>query len=159
RILRVIDVSTAAAMRLRVFPLSHADATDTAKTLNDVFRKETIRGSTGMESLMSQFWGGGKKSKGETDPESASTRALAREMVRITAAPRTNAVVVTATEENLKVIEELITRLDGPGAASTRLRTFPLRHADATTTAKMLNEIFAESPSSSGGARPAGGSG
>jgi type II secretory pathway component GspD/PulD (secretin) len=159
RILRVIDVSTSAEVRLRVFPLANADATDTARTLNDVFRNETIRGATGMESVMGQFWGGGKKSKGGDPGGGDSTRALARDMVRITAAPRTNAVIVTATDDNLKVIAELIARLDGQGAAAAGLRSFPLRHADATTTAKMLNEIFAESPSTPGGAAPKGGSG
>jgi len=42
--LRVIDVSTSAELKIKVFPLKNADATETAKTLNDVFKRETRSG-------------------------------------------------------------------------------------------------------------------
>ena len=63
RILRVIDVSASAELKIKVFPLRNADATETAKTLNDVFKKETMKAETGtanpMSNIFRMFGGGG----------------------------------------------------------------------------------------------------
>ncbi|HLY75391.1 MAG TPA: hypothetical protein VKU80_14820, partial [Planctomycetota bacterium] len=52
RILRVIDVSTSAELKIKVFTLKNADATETAKTLNEVFKKETMKAETGQQNPM-----------------------------------------------------------------------------------------------------------
>ncbi len=162
RILRVIDVSASAELKIRVYTLRNADATETAKVLNDVFRKEAMQGSTGRSSSGGGFdmmrlltgggdSGGGRSDKGGDRGAGPTARALAHEMVRITAEPRTNSVIVTATEDNMKLITELVARLDDKGAGAVRLKLYPLRYADATTAAKLINEVFAETPTNSRG--------
>jgi general secretion pathway protein D len=164
RILRVIDVSTSAELKIKVFPLRNADATETAKTLNDVFKKETMKAETGNANPMSNIWrmfggGGGGGGRGERGGEggggagSPSPKALAYEMVRITAEVRTNSVIVSATEDNMKIIEDLIIRLDDKSAAAIKLKLYALRFADATGVAKLVNDLFSETPTNSQGQR------
>lgn len=159
RILRVIDVSASAELKIRVFPLKNADAVETARVLNDVFRKEAVQGQTGQQAgfnIWRMFGGGGDGGRGRGDGQGPQPRALAHEMVRITAEPRTNSIIVTATEDNIKVIEDLLRRLDDRSAAALRLKLYPLRYADATAAAKLLNDLFA-APASSGGTGGQGG--
>jgi general secretion pathway protein D len=68
---------------------------------------------------------------------------------------RTNSVIVSATEDNMKIIEDLITRLDDKGAAVIKLKLYPLRYADATSAAKLITDTFAET-SSGGGSQGSG---
>jgi general secretion pathway protein D len=154
RILKVIDVSTSAELKIKVFPLRNADATETAKTLNEVFKKETMKADTGQSNPMSNIWrmfgGGGRgEGRGGEGGGSPSGRALAHEMVRITAEVRTNSVIVSATEDNMKIIEDLVGRLDDKSAAAIKLKLYALRFADATGVAKLVNDLFAETPTNS----------
>lgn len=162
RILRVIDVSASAELKIRVFPLRNADAVETAKTLNEVFRREAMRAETGRQdgglgNIMRMFGGGGDRG-GDRGGSGASPqpRALAHEMVRITAEPRTNSVIVSATDDNIKLIEDLIRKLDDKTAAAIRLKLYPLRYADATAAAKLLNDLFQTPGGQQGGNRQGG---
>ncbi|HVE42402.1 MAG TPA: secretin N-terminal domain-containing protein [Planctomycetota bacterium] len=165
RILKVIDVSTSAELKIKVFSLRNADATETAKTLNDVFKKETMKGETGQQNPMSNIWrmfggggGGGRGERGEGGG-GPSGRALAHEMVRITAEVRTNSVIVSATDDNMKIIEDLILRLDDKSASAVKLKLYALRFADATAVAKLVNDLFAETPTNSSQQNRGGGRG
>jgi general secretion pathway protein D len=84
---------------------------------------------------------------------------LAHETVRITAEPRTNAVIVSATDENMKIIEDLILRLDDKAAGAIKLKIYPLRYADATSAAKLVADLFVETSSASQAQRSRGGRG
>jgi len=159
RILKVIDVSTSAELKIKVFPLRNADATETAKTLNEVFKKETMKAETGQQNPMGNIWrmfggggGGGREGRGGGEGGGGggpAGRALAHEMVRITAEVRTNSVIVSATDDNMKIIEDLILRLDDKSATAIKLKLYALRYADATTVAKLVNDLFAETPTNS----------
>lgn len=161
RILRVLDVSTSAELKIEVFILKNADATETAKTLNEVFKKETMQAQTGQQNPISNFFsmmrGGGEGRGGSGSSGGPQPRALAHEMVRITAEPRTNAVIVSATADNLVVITKLISKLDDKSAVAMKLKAYPLRYADATTAAKLIGDVFAEK--SAGGTGRSGGQG
>ncbi|HVR87774.1 MAG TPA: secretin N-terminal domain-containing protein, partial [Planctomycetota bacterium] len=169
RILRVIDVSTSAELKIRVFPLKNADATETAKTLNDVFKKETMKAETGQQNPMGNIWrmfgGGGDRggSGGRGDrgdgANGPAPRALAAEMVRITAEARTNSVIVSATEDNMKLIEDLVIRLDDKTASAVKLKLYSLRYADATAVAKLVNDLFSETPTNANQQNRTGGRG
>ena len=156
RILNVIDVTSSGELKIRVFQLKNADATATAKTLNEVFKKEAQQaetGRSGMGGLFEMFRGRSSSSRSS----GPSARALAHEMVRITPEQRTNSVIVSATEDNITIIEELIKQLDDTSAAAVRLKIYPLSYADATDAAKLITDLFSEkgqtSSSSSGSSR------
>jgi general secretion pathway protein D len=80
-------------------------------------------------------------------------------MVRITAEVRTNSVIVSATEDNMKIIEDLINRLDDKSASAIKLKLYALRFADATSVAKLVNDLFAETPTNSSQQNRLGGGG
>ena len=157
RILNVIDVTSSGELKIQVFSLKNADATETAKTLNEVFKKEAQQaetGRSGMGGLFDMFRGRSSSSRSS----GPSARALAHEMVRITPEERTNSVIVSATEDNMVIIEELITKLDDTSAAAVRLKIYPLSYADATDAAKLITDLFSQkgqtsSSSSSGSSR------
>jgi hypothetical protein len=69
-------------------------------------------------------------------------------VIRLTAEPRTNSILVSATEENQELIQGLLRRLDRPEAA---LHTYvvPLKNGDAATMAAILDALW------NGKARPA----
>jgi type II secretion system protein D len=165
RILRVIDVGTSAELKVKVYTLRNADATETAKTLNEVFKREAMRAETGNSNPMSNIWrmfgggGGGREGRGGGEGGGPQGRALAHEMVRITAEVRTNSVIVSATDDNLKIIEDLIFRLDDKSAAAIKLKLYALRFADATGVAKLVNDLFSETPTNTGSGNRGGGGG
>ena len=153
RILRVIDVRASGELKIRIFMLKNADAAETAKTLNEVFKQETTAARTGSGNPIAGFLGGmfsgrssSSRSRGSSGPQ---PRALAHQMVRITAEPRTNAVIVSATEENLTVIDGLIQKLDDKASGAIELKVYALRFADATNAAQLINDLFAEKSSGS----------
>ncbi len=138
RILHVLDVQAADPLTIRVFGLRFADATETARALNDIFRKPepALTGSAGRR-LMRMF----QRNRRNDAP---GGRTLASELVRITVDPRTNSVVASATEENLRTIAETIAQLDTDHPEAVQLRLFPLRYADARQAATLVMEAFAE---------------
>lgn len=134
-ILSVLDVKGGEPLKTRVFALQNADATETSKLLQELYKKEQAGRPV---NLMEQFF-----PRREAEP-APKARSVAGEIVRIVPEPRTNAIVCLATEENLKTIEEVIRSLDGKEMDAVRLRLYPLRHADAVTVAKLVVDLFAE---------------
>jgi general secretion pathway protein D len=150
RVLKVIDVASSGELKISVFPLKNADATETARTLNEVFKRETERANSssgssgGFGGFFDMFRGGRGGDHGSRGSSSVSGRALAHEMVRITPEARTNSIIVSATEDNTSIIADLIQRLDDTSAAAVRLKVYPLSHADATEAAELITKLFSE---------------
>ncbi|HTF56535.1 MAG TPA: secretin N-terminal domain-containing protein [Planctomycetota bacterium] len=139
RILKIVDVQATERLEVRLFKLRHADAQETAKLLNDVFKKpEASAGGGGNPwAQMAQMMGGGGQRTQGPQP-----RSLASEMFRLTADVRTNAVVATATKENLDMVDGIIKQLDGEAAEAVRLKLYPLRYADAKEVAAVITRVF-----------------
>ncbi len=139
RILKIIDVQAPDKLEVRLFKLRHADAQETAKILNDVFKKPeavTGRGGNPWQQMAEVMGGGGQRNQGP------QPRALASEMLRITADLRTNAVIATATKDNLDMLERILKQLDGESAEAVRLKLYPLRYADAKGVADLITKIY-----------------
>jgi general secretion pathway protein D len=139
RILKIIDVQAPDKLDVRLFKMRHADAQETAKILNDVFKKPeatTGRGGNPWQQMAEMMGGGGRQNQGP------QPRALASEMLRITADLRTNSVIVTATKENIDMIERIVKQLDGETAESVRLKLYPLRYADAKSVADLITKVY-----------------
>lgn len=76
-----------------------------------------------------------------------------REQVIATADANSNSVVVSASSDNLRRVEELIATLDAPDAAQRDVQVIRLENADAAAVAKTLDEIFVKSAPKSPGAQ------
>ncbi len=76
-----------------------------------------------------------------------------REQVIATADANSNSVVVSASSDNQRRVEELIATLDAPDAAQRDVQVIRLENADAAAVAKTLDEIFVKSAPKSAGAQ------
>ena len=74
--------------------------------------------------------------------------------VAISADPQTNAVLIRAPENQRKMLEEMIARLDKPVAQTARQTlVHPLEHASATAVSAVLSQLYPSQSGSSGGRR------
>ncbi len=83
------------------------------------------------------------------------------EDVHITPDIRINALIIAATPTTMRLLEALIGELDGVSAAKSFVNVFPLRKADALSTANLLTQLFSGTTAGgrTGGVGQAGGLG
>ncbi len=81
------------------------------------------------------------------------------EDVHITPDVRSNSLLISAPEETLKLLEEVIRNLDVASATKAQVNIFTLKKADATLTANMLQQLFGGTTTAGGGGQGPGGLG
>ncbi len=81
------------------------------------------------------------------------------EDVHITADPRINAIVVSAPDTTMALIEALVKELDGVAAAKSYVNIFQLKKADATAVTNLLLQLFSTNTTGGGGLGGLGGLG
>ncbi len=144
-----LDVDTEPEVKARVFPLQYADAGTVANQLSLLFEQATqSAGSGNLPQRRNQNTFGGAVMGGNAP--ASGYAGLKRNT--IVADVRTNSVVVTATEQNMKAFETMIKELDAPKVLSEITRHFALKYATASELATTLNNLFqgrASAPSSS----------
>lgn len=140
--------------RLRVFPLKSAVADELATFLNNAIQSTlaapTMRATTGLTG----------QPQGQAQGTTATQQAKATVLeflaegsdtlirsgllndIRFNADPRTNSLLVTAPEQSMPLVEELIRILDRPSSALAEIKVFPLKNADAINAAQLLGELF-----------------
>ncbi len=119
---RIDAEPTIEGSRLRIFLLEHADVQ---------------RAATMLRSLVQQ---------GLYRPGLATAGALgtARERLAIVIDPRSNALIVSASPENLAVIEEVVAQIDDETyAGAGGIQLYTLEHASALRLALVLQQFFA----------------
>lgn len=120
------DLTTAATMQMKVFPLKYAVADDTAKLINNVFKPP--KNNDEYPYFFMRFGGGEEKNK--------------QVQVNAAADPRTNALIVTGTDEGIAAAAKLIETLDANSISSAELRVFHLKHAQAFDVAGIIDDMF-----------------
>jgi general secretion pathway protein D len=163
-IIAALDTSVASVSAIRVFPLRFADAKLLATTLRDLF-SNSARGGTGGSSTSSRggfspFGGGGPSFFGGGPPgfsrdgggdggrsrsssgggSSGGLRAATQ--VTAVADEHSNSLIVSAPEEYMADIENLIKQVDTAVTDVTELRVFALRNADPVEMAELLSNLF-----------------
>lgn len=131
--LKKLDVDTEPEVKAKVFPLQYADANLVATQLNNLF-EQPQGGADGGRRNPWDWWYGGNRG------QSTGYAGLKRNV--IVADIRTNSVIVTATEQNLKAFEDMIKELDAPKVISEITRIFPLKYATAADLADALTRLF-----------------
>jgi general secretion pathway protein D len=76
--------------------------------------------------------------------------------VRFNADLRTNTLLITAPEVSLKFFEELVQLLDQPTTTVADIKVFPLKKADASNAAELLQSLFPEPQAGELGVQVAG---
>lgn len=167
KLIQDLDKNESAAVnQMRIFPLKNATATDLATILQQSIQsvlqppQQTTQGGQG-----GQFGGGlqglggaGGAQGGATqlrDVRSSVIQFMATDGnaqrllrsgiladIRVTADGRTNSIVVTASEDSMPLMEELIKQLDRPTAAVAEIKVFTLANGDATQMVTLLQGLF-----------------
>ena len=133
---------TSGVTTVQVFPLIYADASEVADMINEIFEIDTeqqnARGRGGF------FGRGGGPPRGGDSEQTESRSRQAATRVAAVANEGTNSVVVSAAEESMALIAQLINDIDKDLEDLTDIRVFPLKHADAQEMAEIITELFGE---------------
>ena len=159
-IIKALDTAISSVSSVRVFPLRFADAKSLATVIRDLFQAQnTTRAGASQQQVQRGFrgmpgmpgggpFGGQGGSQGGQSSGSGASRVSSPSVVAV-ADERSNAVVVSAPEEQIPVIEDLVKQVDVNVDDITELRVFALKHADAQEMADLLTELFPDTTRSS----------
>lgn len=153
-IIRALDTSISSIATIKVFMLKYADATQMADIVKELFAPTSQqgggRGSPGMpggmpgfimdrmrmSSAFSRMGGGGGGSQSEA--RQAASRVVA------VGDDRANALIVSAPEDMVPTIENLVQEIDIDTEQITEVRIFHLANSDATEMADTVAQLFSD---------------
>ncbi|MFQ6098033.1 MAG: secretin N-terminal domain-containing protein, partial [Armatimonadota bacterium] len=167
-IIEKLDQDTSETLKLEVIPLEYAEAESVAQIIQDLFKEEPTAGLPAdvRRRIEEAVRRGGAAAASIRGMLSAGGLTKLRGTVKVASDERTNSVVVSASEDNLRTIKELIKgrpKLDEQGkpvigpdgkpvmefpgldvdmAPKVTAKVFPLEFAEATTVAEQLNQLF-----------------
>ncbi len=147
QIIKALDTSIASTYIIRVFALQYADAKSLAAAIKEVFASQdaSSRSNDPRVQLMNRFMGGGPGGRGGegggASNGSAGGRAGSSRVVAV-ADERSNAVVVSAPEDVMPSIQDLVKEVDVEIEDVTELRVFRLQYADPQEMADLLSNLF-----------------
>ncbi|MHB0998419.1 MAG: secretin N-terminal domain-containing protein [Armatimonadota bacterium] len=148
-----LDLDVESEVKVKFFMLQHADAESVADQLSNLFEQSS---STSRNQNAGIFpFGAGNNQSSQTTTYAGMKRNM------VVADVRTNAIIVTATEQNMKAFESMIKQLDAPNVLTDITKIYPLKYADSDDLADSLNQLFqgATSRSSSASNSSMGGGG
>src|SRR6267154_45380 len=147
-IVNALDTSVSSVSTVRVFPLKYADAKDLANAVKELFQAPTTNQQQGNNAR--QFFrgfgggGGGGGGQGGGQGGGADNAAAQRVVPHVSAVAddRSNSLVVSAPEEYIPTIEQLVREIDVSVSDVTELRVFHLANADPVETATLFAQLF-----------------
>lgn len=144
-IVKQLDVNLAPLIIHRIFKLENADATTAADQLNEMFQQ--TEGTRSTQSPFGRRTGGfgglfsfsafGRSSQQTARP--GFTTLLENVVIPDV---RTNSLIVTATEQNMKIYEQIIKELDTTSGLQNMTAVYPLQYAVASDLVQTLNSYF-----------------
>jgi hypothetical protein len=146
QLVKALDTASVSASDVRVFPLTYADATSLAQVVQQLFQADSS--SSRDRSRFGGFpfggFGGDRGGDRGSSSSSGSSQAgrVASAKVTAVADDRSNSLVVSASDDQMKDIENLVKQMDVNVDDVTELRVFRLRYADPQETADQLTTLF-----------------
>ncbi|HOX02947.1 MAG TPA: secretin N-terminal domain-containing protein [Candidatus Paceibacterota bacterium] len=157
QIVKALDTSISSISAIRVFPLAYADAKELANIVKELFptQNTSTRGNDPRAEFMARFGGGpgGDRGGGQANAPTGTGVSEARRAASRVAAvadERTNSLVVSAPDEYISTIEQLVREIDTNAEDITELRVFHLSFADPVETADLLTSLFPNTTSTGG---------
>jgi type II secretion system protein D len=125
-----------AEMGMRVFKLRNARAEDLAQLLDDFFERAGAGTRDDVRQMIINF--------GVRDPFTGEQvpMTLVHQDITISPDPHTNSLMVLAPDKHIHMVGMMVEMLDSVEPVTADLRIFPLRNADATRMARLLEELF-----------------
>lgn len=161
-IIYALDTSVSSMSAVRVFALQYADAKTVADMVKEVFGNTGNSGGGGGGGGRGRGGGGGGFSfgglaglgglAGAAGGEGGSSGRPGASKVVAAADERSNSLVVSAPDDLMPTIEQLIKAVDMNVDDLTEIRAFSLMHADPQETATLLTSLFPD-PTAQGGQR------
>ena len=143
-----LDTSTSDITETQIFRLMHADATELAAELTNLYA------DTGATPAGNNNNRGGNNNNRGPQPQNnnanRSERALLQARVVIVADARTNSVLVSASHDTMAQVGLTIGRLDSNKARKQRVFVYTLNHADPDNMATILRGMYSTTNGSSG---------
>jgi type II secretory pathway component GspD/PulD (secretin) len=159
QIIRALDTSVSSISTITVFPLKFADAKEVATVLAELFSSNASstrtsqqgsdrgrRGGFGFGGFLGFGGAPSAPAGGSSEARAANTRIVA------VADEQSNSVIVSAPEEVIPTIRQIVNQIDTSIQDVTDTRIFRLEHADAVELAGILNSLFAETGTQSNNA-------
>jgi general secretion pathway protein D len=153
-IVRALDTSISSISTIRVFPLKYADAKELATAVKELFETPQQNNNDRRNRFFNRFPGGGFPGGGGGGGDSqqgtgvSEARTAASRVVAV-ADERANALVVSAPDEFIPSIEQLVQEIDISVAGITDLKVFHLKNADPLEMADIFAELFPDETKSS----------
>lgn len=155
-IIKALDTTVSSLSAVRVFQLRYTDAKSIATVLRDVFAStEASRGTDPRSRFFSFMRGGGPPGGGGESGANATGRPGASRVVA-TADERSNALVVSAPDDLMPTIAELVMSVDVNVEDITEIRVFPLEYSDPQEMADLLTSLFPDETNTRTPGRPGG---
>jgi len=152
-IIQALDTSISNISSVEVFPLRYSDAKELEEVIKNLFEPQQSSSSRSDRSRSSSRFsifsrggdrsGGGSRSSGSNGSQNSEARQAVTRVVAV-ADERSNSLVVSAAEELMPTITQLIAKLDTNVDDVTEVRVFPLEHSDATEMSELLTNLFSE---------------
>lgn len=133
-LIKQIDKPSEQPQQSKVFKLVYAAAADIAPVVQNVLVSNAPRGRGGSGNQNIPF-----EQRFQAAARLGGTQAAFGTVV---AEPRTNSIVVTATEQNMTIVEQVVKELDQEIQIQNSTFVFPLDNARADQTATLLNQAF-----------------
>lgn len=150
-IIKALDTPVASVSAIRVFTLKYADAKALATVVKDLFVTPDSRtggaqqgGVNPMQQMFqSRFGGGGGiTGGGGRGGSSASGGRVTTPKVVASADELSNSLIVSAPEDSMTMIEDVVKQVDVPVEDITEVKVFRLKYASADDTATMIKNLF-----------------
>ena len=149
-IIRAIDTSVASISTIHVYPLRFADAKELATIVTTLFQVTSTSGS-GRNRGGGGFGGfggfggpggpGGGQGGGQPSAPQSEAKQAASRIVAV-ADEQSNSLIVSAAEDLIPQITDVVEKLDTSIEDVTETRIFRLQHADATELAETLTKLY-----------------
>jgi len=146
-IIRALDTSISSISTIHVYPLRYADAKELASVLTELFASDQTRSQANEPPFGGGFarrmFGGAGATPGAAATPASEARQAASRVVAV-ADQQSNSVIVSAPDEVMASISEIVSRIDTNISETTETRIFRLLHADATELAGILTSLYAD---------------
>jgi type II secretory pathway component GspD/PulD (secretin) len=147
KIVSILDTSIASVSSIKVFPLRYADAKDLATVIQQLFTQPSNQNAAGNNpraqffNMMRGGFGGPGGPGGQGNGNSSGGTANG---AKVTAAADeySNSLIVSASQELMATIAEMVSQIDQPATDVTEMRVFHLINADPSELADQLATLF-----------------
>jgi hypothetical protein len=141
-----LDLPSQEVTQIRVFRLKHADPTEIADELSNLFPSSTSTSDQNSRSMGFQFNPFQQQGSGSS---SQSTRAKRQSTVLAVADRRTESVIVTASKDLMTEIKGVIADLDESASGVQHVYALAIEAADPSSVQETMSALFASSQSKS----------